>query len=605
MNGKSIGGSWGLMIDPIKIAVTVWPIVFAAVTAQAFKTWAAYKVERGVKLMELEQLIGSNSFGAVMKQPFLLRRLDLLTLGIFIIWALSPIGSQALLRTYTLERGYVEDEVAVVYAPVLGNNMLLSPGAAEKIGNPTILSNIWQSVSVYYVGAFMREGVKRVSDPKSFNQDTYNHPLPKKVVDTGYGEYFETLSLYGVPLGLPPLAVNLFEATEKDKDKAKASADAQAPFENITFPITSSYFNFTCLDWKNATRRELNETGTRWSISETLGIDFFSRKNVDDILVDSVRFSSLKNAATMLEAAGLEVGASVDVDDNWAYAVIECGFQQVFYNGTVLCHLDASSGSSFAHDCGLTKVNLYRPDDVPSGWHTPLKDFSAELLYGANPYPVHYPITPIEKYSLQYGSFVDGKPNDTIIIDPANTLPWEFAGYFGMLFNTFIHITHCPECLTDSSLSSIDPVAAGGEPGTGFMSPSASALYLTPKTPSGKAKRVYSPEALVYKLDWRWVAVLLTSVISLLLVGLASVFLESVLVAPDVLGYASTLARNSRYLHLPKTAAKPMSGPERARAIGSVKVMIQDVKPDKNVGKIALGLKHDRAEPLKPGRLYR
>jgi hypothetical protein len=39
--------------------------------------------------------------------------------------------------------------------------------------------------------------------------------------------------------------------------------------------------------------------------------------------------------------------------------------------------------------------------------------------------------------------------------------------------------------------------------------------------------------------------------------------------------YASTLARSNRYLHLPKTAAKPMSGPERARTIGAVRAVIQ------------------------------
>jgi len=41
-----------------------------------------------------------------------------------------------------------------------------------------------------------------------------------------------------------------------------------------------------------------------------------------------------------------------------------------------------------------------------------------------------------------------------------------------------------------------------------------------------------------------------------------------------VLSYASTLARNNRYLHRPNTAAKPISGAERARTIGGVSVMI-------------------------------
>ncbi|KAH8668960.1 hypothetical protein BX600DRAFT_461031 [Xylariales sp. PMI_506] len=77
-------------------------------------------------------------------------------------------------------------------------------------------------------------------------------------------------------------------------------------------------------------------------------------------------------------------------------------------------------------------------------------------------------------------------------------------------------------------------------------------------------------------------------------------------IAPDVLGYVSTVARNSRYLHLPKSKLNSaMSGGERAKVLGSTKVMMQDVKAGADVGKIALGLKHENAQKLKPGRMYR
>jgi len=108
-----------------------------------------------------------------------------------------------------------------------------------------------------------------------------------------------------------------------------------------------------------------------------------------------------------------------------------------------------------------------------------------------------------------------------------------------------------------------------------------------------------------FVLDWRWIGVLLASSIVLLIIGVASIILESFLIAPDVISYVSSLVQNSRCLHLSKTAAKPMSGAEKARTIGSVSVMIQDVKLDKAVGKIALGLHYDWAEKLKPVRLYR
>ncbi|KAK0716359.1 hypothetical protein B0H67DRAFT_610877 [Lasiosphaeris hirsuta] len=619
MNGKSSESTWGRMVDPIKIAVTVWPIVFAAVTAQGFKTWAAYKVERGVKLMELEQLVGSNSFGAVVKQPFLLRRLDLLTLGIFAIWALSPIGSQALLRSYTLERGRIDDRLPVKYAPALGYNMLLSPGAQKKIDNGTILSNLWQATSSYYVQAFLEDGVKRSDDQNSQRQDPYNHPLPLKLLPDPLGPVQTISSLYGLPIALiPPTALSSRDP-EQSKQEQKASADAQIPFEDVQFPVTSSYFDFTCNNWKETTRGEIDlGNATAFSWSQTLGMEMFSSSgNASDKSVNRLRFSTLLDANTALNRTGLELDPVIVVSDDWKYAVIECGFQQVFFSSKVLCHIDANSGSLYTFDCAMDYLEILPDDQVRPEWHTHLGDFSNAFVRGGSPYPMLYPSTPTERYSLLSRERVDGitRFGDSEL-DALSVSPSIFADSFGTLFNTFVHIAHCPECIITSDLGRIDaglmPIEYGYDPDqaskgfyTGGISGMALGLYRRPGTNDGNATHAKSTPDLLFKLDWRWVGLFLACVIVLFLVGVASVILESVLVAPDVLGYASTLARNSRYLHLPKTAAKPMGGPERARAIGGVKVMIQDVKPDKDVGKIALGLKHDRAEKLKPGRLYR
>ena len=47
--------------DPLNQAITVaasaWPIVFAAIVAQSLKMYAAYKVERGIKLVVCFTLI--------------------------------------------------------------------------------------------------------------------------------------------------------------------------------------------------------------------------------------------------------------------------------------------------------------------------------------------------------------------------------------------------------------------------------------------------------------------------------------------------------------------------------------------------------------------
>jgi hypothetical protein len=108
----------------------------------------------------------------------------------------------------------------------------------------------------------------------------------------------------------------------------------------------------------------------------------------------------------------------------------------------------------------------------------------------------------------------------------------------------------------------------------------------------------------VYKINWLFIVIFEFCAVTLLLIGIAGVLLESRTISPDILGFVSNLARHSKYVKLPKTEST-MSGGERARALGNVKVMMQDMKPDAEVGRIVLGTVHESAQRLRPGRLYR
>jgi hypothetical protein len=52
-NGATSDGSLlGLGVqEDIKVAVTAWPIVFAAVVARSLRALASYRVERGIRIM--------------------------------------------------------------------------------------------------------------------------------------------------------------------------------------------------------------------------------------------------------------------------------------------------------------------------------------------------------------------------------------------------------------------------------------------------------------------------------------------------------------------------------------------------------------------------
>jgi hypothetical protein len=394
MGNKSTESTWGKMVDPIKISVTVWPIVFAAVTAQGFKTWASYRVERGVKLMELEQLVGSNSFSAVMKQPILLRRLDLLTLGIFVIWGLSPIGSQALLRTYSLGRAFENNTVPVLYVPIRGENMLLSPGAMDKIEN-TVLAELWQTLSTYYIGAFMSPSPSRYATGKFYYQDAYNQPLPYfSSPDLGEG----MMSFYGVPVALPGATLNL-DADESSKaERSKEAANAETPSENIEFPITSSFFRLKCGSWKQGTRAFLdNSTFMATSMSETLGIEFFPDPTIkatdpgdENLPVTGLRYATLNPGQKVLDRT--ESGQEIKPHNDWKYTYIDCDFHQVFYTATAKCSINSKTGG-YAFNCDAEDPVLLPPDQVKPEWRTVLRDFSYELTRGGNSYPVLDPYT--------------------------------------------------------------------------------------------------------------------------------------------------------------------------------------------------------------------
>lgn len=71
----------------------------------------------------------------------------------------------------------------------------------------------------------------------------------------------------------------------------------------------------------------------------------------------------------------------------------------------------------------------------------------------------------------------------------------------------------------------------------------------------------------------------------------------------DILGFASSVARKSTYVDLP-VIDSAMSGVELNRFMGSVKVMMQDVKTNADTERVSLSTAQGTVERLRPGRLY-
>ncbi|KAK2684672.1 hypothetical protein QWA68_016327 [Fusarium oxysporum] len=86
-------------LEALQLAATLWPISFAAVIGPFLKTLALFSAERGTTLGSLEFLLTGQTTVSTLKNLFTLRLIRIWTLSITALWCLSPVGGQAVVRS--------------------------------------------------------------------------------------------------------------------------------------------------------------------------------------------------------------------------------------------------------------------------------------------------------------------------------------------------------------------------------------------------------------------------------------------------------------------------------------------------------------------------
>ncbi|KAK3080643.1 hypothetical protein LTS18_014486 [Coniosporium uncinatum] len=93
----------------LRFIPTVFPIVFAALAGDSLKKIALLLAERGSRLRTLELLVSCRTLATTIKSLYQLRKFSALTISILALWVLSPLGSQASLRTLLEKPSYITD----------------------------------------------------------------------------------------------------------------------------------------------------------------------------------------------------------------------------------------------------------------------------------------------------------------------------------------------------------------------------------------------------------------------------------------------------------------------------------------------------------------
>jgi hypothetical protein len=502
--------------------------------------------------------VNSNSVASSIKQPFLLRRFNWITVALLTLWGLSPLATQAMQRMSSEDTANTLTPNKLRYVDTAAENSNYLSANSESFSKVQAEFNRLYSAS--FLPQFSQLGADAYSNallpllndsapPGWQNTDpTTRHRMP------GYA------SAYGIPVALIANSSDPYDEFTDD-----------GSIYNIT--ISAAYLSFTCNDLQVINGSQLQSlsltAGNAQESSLTLAITPMKGETPGTLALAS--FITL-NTTDPDNPTPVNLSAITDANA-FTYSYATCNFSQTFVDANVSC----AYGVCYTY---AVRPSANPPPFVDSGsanWISGLCGTSGTTNYSVST------ATDTEQYLGNDGS-LDGA-NRMVNLSSVDIDSFTYNLQF--LMNTLWSIGFTPSNLTD------------------LFSNSSSDTFnqdLIPPISYGLGNQIDSND--IYVTKWGWLAALMICSLFLLLAGIFSIWWDARTVSPDVLGFASSVVRKSKYVQLPPVD-NAASGAERARALGEVRVMMQDVKPGAPVGRIALGTAHPNAKRLQPGRSYR
>ncbi|RSL61730.1 hypothetical protein CEP54_006127 [Fusarium duplospermum] len=107
-NTPATPGSTGrLLLDMAKYGPTVFPVLFAAIVGAALKTFATWRLQNGTRIGLIEQLVGSHTVAEAFFTQYRLKAVNIIAIAILLLWCLSPLGGQAALRAISTNQVFL------------------------------------------------------------------------------------------------------------------------------------------------------------------------------------------------------------------------------------------------------------------------------------------------------------------------------------------------------------------------------------------------------------------------------------------------------------------------------------------------------------------
>tara|TARA_R110002003_G_scaffold1679_2_gene23408 strand:- start:521 stop:2173 length:1653 start_codon:yes stop_codon:yes gene_type:complete len=549
-------------------------------------------------LQFLEHIIGSQSLVATVGHAITLHSLNFLTLGLLLLWALSPLGGQSALRLVRETNTTISETRPVFYANVDAPSEFPKESYNEDAFNRA--------------NAVLMTSLITADNLEWSPVDTWNHPkIPRlEELEQAEDKNDTVRSWYTVDHG-----TNYSYASLAGIDVINLSERGAT---NFTVPYEYMYFGCDLSPQNNFTK--VSENQTEPFPNSLTQLKYLNGLNNAGKLESGNRFQTNATSLTTTAAPGSVVsssprsffiysrGTGLKPDaliygssgiSTVAFYLFECSMKSVMVEANIICEGDSCCVERLRrlNKPRAERYATYLPYDVVNQAYTSrylirhLVAVGGESSLG-KPNPVDTYLYGNRPWQLEGIGLAPAKNWSQYINNPQKSV--DMSHRLTRMLNTFWDASRWPLAMTRN-----DP----------FASKSLNATGLPPTTLTmNDTEAIVTRQVPIYRANAGWVACLVICSCILLLLGVFSFFLSLRITAPDIFDYVSSFTRDNPYINAPQ-GGSGLDGAERARLLRKLPVQLGDADASAETGYITMrsvdGKKDCQQGRVRRERLYR
>ncbi|KAF2628777.1 hypothetical protein BU25DRAFT_430599 [Macroventuria anomochaeta] len=563
LDGKAPRADNDKLQEMLLYTPTIFPLLFAALMGRFFRHFGIWLAERGTTLGRLEQLVGCQSVFLAIERQICLRNFSTIGVCSILIWLLSPFGGQSALRVLRQEERYLNTTQALHYLGPLDVQQTTMGGASmvnsgRSTFTPLFLAALLSSGGFQTNSADLWGNVKLPSY-RAIENSTSNDwkPVP---------DYNQTNVRWSSLIGIPVSAFNGEPFTTYSMNHFKIRARQ--------FDISCSNNSRVAGDWTD-------------SVNTTVRSTWMMETGTQQPSCSNNSTGCLIKACPSYPCPFISKSSAIEVNGEEFTSVANCEYFYDYIEASIECIASTCKATA------LRKLDMYT-DGYTKEWEpyllgtimaTLMNTMTSVDTIGVSSVTARG-ATVMEKWMYDPTDFIGSRMYGNVNL---YELPVEtFAERLTILWNSFFQSTYAARALA-GNLDKATSTNMTGEDNSAIVFNTTESLT--------------SQRRDVYRVNWKWFGVLLSCSLVLLSAACAGLVLKYLSIAPDIIGYASSLTMLSPYVPTP-TGGTTLHGLERTALLHDLPVRLGDVCPNEPVGAIALAANDGRVVGLDRRRWY-